>query len=73
MRIKFTDKINKNDFWVEEYPSIKSISDEMKEGCYLAIIFDCEVCKNEIETLNEREATNKICKKCSREVKKNVK
>ena len=66
MKIKFTDKIDKNDWWVEEYPSLKSITLEVKEGCDLIILLDCEKCKKEFETLDEADVALGICKDCQK-------
>jgi len=69
MKFKFTERerIGDNitpDSWVEEYKSLKNISDEIKEGCNITILFTCEICKKEFETENQKEAMIGICKKC---------
>ena len=68
MKIKFTDKNDKEDYWVEEYKSLEEITDEVKEGCILTMLVDCEKCGKRKETKDKEEAMGKICKKCQKEV-----
>lgn len=77
MKIKFTEqKIEgdqfKPDSWIEEYPSLKDIPDEMKEGCDLTILLDCSGCKKKIETLDEADIILRLCKECQKGGIKNV-
>lgn len=66
MKIKFTDKITK-DKWIEYYNSLDEISDEIKKGCKIVFLLDCQICKKEIETKNAKYALSGICKKCKKE------
>ena len=71
MKIKFTEQKREEDqflpdAWIEEYPSLESVPQEMKDGCDLTIVFDCNSCKKEIETLNSADAILGICKDCQK-------
>lgn len=77
MRIKFIERKREGDqfepdSWIEEYRSLKGITDEMKEGCDIVILFDCNACKKEIETLDEADVNIGLCKKCQKGGVKNV-
>jgi hypothetical protein len=65
MRIKFTSKDDPNDFWIEEYESLEEITEEMKEGCDLVVVFKCNGCLKDVESEDLVDAHLGLCKQCS--------